>query len=121
MSTVADRRDRAASAEMSGAPRTPLSRISSTVRPAELTACDAIAAHLAQHAERVQDGLVDAVGRQIAEAVEVRLVLEEERPRDGAEQVHAAQVGQLVGARDLQGRVGREHRAVAVAVLRIVS
>ena len=71
-----------------------------------------------QPAHGVQHRLVDAVRREVAEAVEVRLVLELERPRHGAEQVHAVQVGKLVGPRDLRGGVARVHRAVAIRVLR---
>ena len=80
---------------------------------------DAIAAHLPEHPEHVDDGLVDAVGREIAEPVEVRLVLEEERPRHGADEIDRCRSASSIRARDLLGRVAREHRAVAVRVRRI--
>ena len=56
--------------------------------------------------------------RQHAEAGEVRLVLELERPRQRAFEVHAVPVGQVVLAREARGRVAGVHRAVAVAELR---
>src|SRR5207248_1425547 len=77
----------------------------------------AIAAHLAEHAKDVEHRLGDAVRRQIPEPLEVPLPLEFKRPGDGAHQIHALQVRQLIGARDLLCGVARIHGAVAIAVL----
>ena len=78
----------------------------------------ALAAHLAEHAEDVEHRQVDAVGRQRAEAGEVRLVLELEGPGERALEVDAVLVGQVVLAREARGGVARVHRAVAIAELR---
>ena len=79
----------------------------------------AIAAHLAEHAKDVEHGLGDAVRRQIPEPLEVPLPLEFKRPGDSAHKMHALQVGQLIGARDLLCGVARVHGAVAIAILRM--
>ena len=80
---------------------------------------DAIAAHLPEHPEAVQHRIGKAVGRKVAEAVEIRLILELECPCHRAEQVHLVQVRELIGAGDLLSGVTRIHRAVAIRVVRI--
>ena len=62
------------------------------VRSAE---ADLDAAQLRQQPEDVEHRLVDAVGRQRAEAGEVRLVLELEGPGQRAFEVHAVLVGEV--------------------------
>ena len=57
--------------------------------------CDAVAGHEAEHAEDVEHGLVDAVGGERAEALEVVLVFELKRPAQHGEQVDAVTVLQV--------------------------
>src|SRR5438105_15406684 len=59
----------------------------------------AITAHHAEHAEHVQEGLVDAIGRQVTEPIEIELVLEFEGPGHGSLEIHAVARGQIVLAR----------------------
>src|ERR1051326_134298 len=49
----------------------------------------AVAGHHGQHAVNVEDRLIDAVGGEVPEAVEVRLIFEFESPGDGPQQVDA--------------------------------
>ena len=80
-----------------------------------------VAVELAEHAEDVEDGLVDAVGGEFPEAGEGWLVLKLEGPDDASLEVDAVLAGELVdpdhGLRDADAVKG----AVAVAVLRALA
>ena len=67
----------------------------------------AIAMHQRRHAEDVQHRLVDAIGRQRPETVEVRLVLEFKRPGQHALDVRLMLVGELEDVVHCDGRVAR--------------
>src|SRR5688572_930269 len=57
-----------------------------------------VAGELAEHAKGVEHCLVDAIGGEVPEAVEVRLPLEQEGPGDGAVDLDAGAARELVGA-----------------------
>jgi len=80
---------------------------------------DPIALQHAGHAEEVEDRLIDPVGGERAEAVEIRLPFKFERPRECAFQIRAMPSGQVIFASKAGGRVTSIKGAVAIAVLRI--
>ena len=73
--------------------------------------------HPAEHAEDVEHREVEPAAREGAEAGEVRLVLELERPGDRALEVDAVAVGEVVGEGEAGRGVARVHRAAAVREL----
>ena len=82
---------------------------------------DPIAAKLTQHAESIQHCLVDPIGRKVAEAVEPGLILEQERPGDGAFDLDACAARQLVSADHTFDDIHAIERAVTITVLRMNS
>ena len=80
---------------------------------------DPVAVELAEHAEGVEHGLGDAVGREVAEAVEPGLAVEQEGPGHGAVDLDAVLAAELVGADDVLDEIDAVERAVAVGVLRM--
>src|SRR3954453_7126151 len=56
-----------------------------------------VAAELSQHAKAVEHGLVDAVGSEIAKAIEIRLLVEHEGPGHSALDDDVGAPRQLVG------------------------
>ena len=80
---------------------------------------DPVAIELAQHAEGVEHGLGDAVGRKVAEAVEPGLVVEHEGPGHGAIDLDAVLAAELIGAEDVLDEIDAVERPVAIAVLRM--
>ena len=80
-----------------------------------------IALHQGGHAEHVQHRFVDAVGRQRAEAVEVRLILELESPRQHALDVRLAAIRQLENVLHHRRGIRCIERAIAIGILRIHS
>ena len=66
-----------------------------------------LAFHQAKHPEKVKDGLVDAVGGQCAEPVEVRLVFKLEGPGEKAFKIRMIAVGQVEHVANRSCSVGR--------------
>src|ERR1017187_7963675 len=81
---------------------------------------DAITGEEAGHAEDVEDGLVDAVGGEGAEAFEVLLAFELEGPGDHADEVDLVLGGEIGERFHGGGGVGGVDRAVAVGVVRVL-
>ncbi len=73
--------------------------------------------HHSEHAKNIQNGLIDAIGRKVAESVEIRLILKLERPGDGPQQVHTVLRGKVEVARHHGGRITRVHQPVAIPVV----
>ncbi len=105
---------------MSGWARTPDLAMSSAGTSEELVAATRSPEKQAGHAEDVEDGLVDAVGGEGAEAFEVLLAFELEGPGDHADEVDLIFGGEVGEGLHGGGGVGGVDGAVAVGVVGVL-
>ena len=78
-----------------------------------------VAAELSQHPETVEHRFVDAVGGEIAKAVEIGLLVEHEGPGDGAFDLDVGASREFVGPDHALDDISAVQWPVAIAVLRM--